>query len=1266
MSGSEPQQRSVRRRHRRRAERAVDHQYAIDYLRQQLQRCPEGSDLECGSGSSTSGNISSSDEGENEANEDAINEGNVCEEMNDNEENVYEEMNDNEENVYEEMHDNEENVHEEINVNGGDDPGSEPSDEDHGSPIESESEDDVANMTSEEKEAYLCQSLQEWASSGGVLSMRKIDELLQKLSYVFSSVPKSYKTLLGTTENAPIEVMDDHCMWYKGIKANLDQMDLEDYIREQQCIKISINMDGLPLHKNVNSKKFWPILGKLDGSDDPPFVIAIYFGTSDPRDVDTFLGDFIIEVDDLNVNGYESNGAAVPVEITNFILDAPARSMVKCCIGHSGYCACEKCSVVGEHSAGRINFANVPADCVLRTDQSYSDQIDRLHHTGRSPLELINIKMVSSFRLDTMHLVYKGVCLRLLDAIFNWQGPWNPNAIALQEISDRLLSFIETCPRDFNRKPRKIEDYYKYKATELRRFLLYDGIVALKDKLPVEIYQLFLLLHCAIYILSSPYHLQLWADDAEGFINAFVQYSAQIFGQHFVVYNVHSLTHLVEECRHHGTLESFSAFPFENQLKTIKQTLRTGYKPLEQIVRRDSERKQKRKVTLKNQVNNVQLFQPYQDGYGPQLGNKFKRISVNGVTLKLGIRDSCFMTRDGIVVVLNDIIERNGNEIFLGGKRFNESDSAYTYPLHSATLGILKVSELSEHTDSVTYLYLFLVLKFQEKNEEGEIEENLEIGCRKWIEMDDDFNITCWWPPKISGVKQLHGIVAKNIAPEPDEGWTQHPCEILSSYATVLDAHIGLKNRIDNSDYATEKEMGRGHRKRLKRQLSSDEEEHPPQLKQKPVATLPSPPKIKQASAKGPFSCQVPSAVKTVQIVSKAATNENRTSLKLSRSNRGTQAKNFDEFKQMLSKKKKAGQVKNKAEENEIKKAEENEIKKVKDNEIKKVKENEIMKVKENEIKKVKENEIKKVKENEIKKVKENEIKIVKENEIKKTYESYDLDHNLVDEDMLMLDDNEDQNFVDEDMLMQDGNESQELDSSIIEAESLPSDNVSSKQFGNYNCSGKSSRNVPSSSPKNIHCNSSKETPHNSPNSVNGSNFERKVLVALHELGQKIDIVSANQTKLQFHLNPSEKVISRPEGMPTTPLKTTEALDAMEKCLEKHPDYISILSHILTCYVSRDPKEEEASAKQVMHNLLGNSVGKLYSLRGKHDNLRFDILNVWKAVKGAILLKFETDLKPTEAGVKLWFRDAYRRNQEDGSQANVTKKSGGRGGKKNS
>lgn len=273
---------------------------------------------------------------------------------------------------------------------------------------------------------------------------------------MWPKVPLTYVTLLESSRNLCVQDMGDHLFWYFGVAKSLDEFELDEYLTIFQAILIDISMDRLPaFKKGSNSKrcKFWPILGRLVGSSNRPFIIAIHFG-KDPTDVDTFLGSFVLEMDRLKTEGYLFKGRRFPVNLNNFICDAPARSLVKCRVGHGGYVACEKCTVLGAYHGRSVNYANIGPEFQLRTNKSYSNQDDPFHHSGRSPLERLGVGMVSQFRLDPMHLVYDGVFKRLLEVWTTWNGPWKLDQPTMTRICARIEILKQTCPSDFNRKPR--------------------------------------------------------------------------------------------------------------------------------------------------------------------------------------------------------------------------------------------------------------------------------------------------------------------------------------------------------------------------------------------------------------------------------------------------------------------------------------------------------------------------------------------------------------------------------------------------------------------------------------------------------------------------------------------------------------------------------------------------------------------------------------------------------------------------------------------
>ncbi|CAG7785804.1 unnamed protein product [Allacma fusca] len=57
-----------------------------------------------------------------------------------------------------------------------------------------------------------------------------------------------------------------------------------------------------------------------------------------------------------------------------------------------------------------------------------------------------------------------------------------------------------------------------------------------------------------------------------------------------MVFNVHNIFHLADDCKRYGPLESFSSFPFESHLGYIKRNIRENHHPIQQLRRRIEEK----------------------------------------------------------------------------------------------------------------------------------------------------------------------------------------------------------------------------------------------------------------------------------------------------------------------------------------------------------------------------------------------------------------------------------------------------------------------------------------------------------------------------------------------------------------------------------------------------------------------------------------------------------------------------------------------------
>lgn len=110
---------------------------------------------------------------------------------------------------------------------------------------------------------------------------------------------------------------------------------------------------------------------------------------------------------------------------------------------------------------------------------------------------------------DSLHLFDLGIMRRCIrgwtHGSFNFtkknQTKFDDKQI--RRLSELLESVNSTKPSDINRAIRGLKFLKFWKGTEYRTLLLYTGMVVLKEILSDEVYEHFMLLSCAVRILSS-------------------------------------------------------------------------------------------------------------------------------------------------------------------------------------------------------------------------------------------------------------------------------------------------------------------------------------------------------------------------------------------------------------------------------------------------------------------------------------------------------------------------------------------------------------------------------------------------------------------------------------------------------------------------------------------------------------------------------------------------------------------------------------------
>ncbi|XP_061500456.1 uncharacterized protein LOC133391311 [Anopheles gambiae] len=355
-------------------------------------------------------------------------------------------------------------------------------------------------------------------------------------------------------------------------------------------MKLDFSMDGLPLHKS-GLTQFWPILMRVHGMPKTPvMVVAIYCGECKPDSVEEYLREFVTEFNELQIKGLFINGKKIKVLPRAIIADSPARAFLKGVVCFNAAEGCLKCLNIAKKDPDtkRMYFEGIGA--TKRTDTLFKGGAYPSHCKHHTPLiDLMNFDMVRDvITSDPLHLFYLGIMRKLLNGWmsgkFGKHKKWTP--LQKQQISKFLKE--SQLPSEIHRKMRGLKYLPFWKGSEFWSFLRYIGVVVLKNNLPIENYNHFMLLFCAVTFLSSPIYKKYWRYAGE-FLNKFVIDFDKIYDKSLVSSNVYIVEHVFDDVDRFGDLETISADIFENELQKMKNGLRHGTRSLEQIINRLAE-----------------------------------------------------------------------------------------------------------------------------------------------------------------------------------------------------------------------------------------------------------------------------------------------------------------------------------------------------------------------------------------------------------------------------------------------------------------------------------------------------------------------------------------------------------------------------------------------------------------------------------------------------------------------------------------------------
>lgn len=438
----------------------------------------------------------------------------------------------------------------------------------------------------------------------------------------------------------------------------------------------------------------------------------MYHGYAKPTSVNAYLDEFITECEQLIENGFYYRGKQYKVNINAVICDTPARSYVKCIKGHTGYFGCGLCIQEGEYKHNRLLFTNFESP--VRTDDNFRRREYEEHHIGNSPFERIPLNMVTQFPLDYMHLCCLGIMKKLIKMWMHGEPGQRNRSFQLgrarrEELSALLVALSSWIPEEFQRKSRDLNELPNWKATEFRLFLLYLGPVVLRRILPRKLYIHFNAFNKAMRILCHPTDCHINNHTAHDLLQYFVEQFKQLYGERHLIENVHNLLHLADAASIFGSLDSISAFAFENFMQKLKKMLRKHQHPLQQYHRRLSEGRGKF-ILHEDNVQFPHMSNPRRDQNLPFLCTRpHEKLNFSDFTLDLRKSNNCCYIRDGTIIIIQHFAYLNDERVVIG-QGFRNKVSIQDYPGDSADLNIFCVSNLSgvrvwpvEHIDQKAF-----------------------------------------------------------------------------------------------------------------------------------------------------------------------------------------------------------------------------------------------------------------------------------------------------------------------------------------------------------------------------------------------------------------------------------------------------------------------------------------------------------------------------------------------------------------------------------
>ena len=367
---------------------------------------------------------------------------------------------------------------------------------------------------------------------------------------------------------------------------------------DKETFTYTISTDGAPLFK-MSKRSFWPLQILLNFL--PPqirFKIILIVGImivrheTKPDLMNLFINEFMKQARCLLSDGLKIKLPGHDEEIilkfapVCVVADSVARPILQNRLQYNGYSGCSYCYHNGQHvyKAG-MKYPFLENESKLRTHSSHMEDVANVKSLGCPTVRGVkgesafcskpNVDMVWGFPLDYVHNSILGVTEQM------W-AEWDKNVLSPEQRReiDELILLIHT-PRDLHRVPQKISTKSIWKATHWKSWLIFYSLPILSKFLPKDMLEHYALFVNSIYALLQMEITEEQLRKCEEDFMIFVANFQMLYGIEKMTFNVHILLHAVHSVRMSGPLWGTSAFPFEHNIHSLKDTV-NGPKSVEQ------------------------------------------------------------------------------------------------------------------------------------------------------------------------------------------------------------------------------------------------------------------------------------------------------------------------------------------------------------------------------------------------------------------------------------------------------------------------------------------------------------------------------------------------------------------------------------------------------------------------------------------------------------------------------------------------------------